>query len=129
MLARLNLYAIIALIITVITLGGGWYITNRVNKAELDTLEQKNAVLTTAVETNERTIQQMIIDAQVLAASNQKLTTRIVAAEMEFVDEWAAINALDLESDQALADASQLENTLNDAFQQSVDRLRTVADQ
>jgi hypothetical protein len=129
MLAQLNLYAIIALILAIIAVGGGWYITNRISQAELATLRQTNAVLTSAVETNEGTIQQMIVDAQVLAASNQKLTTRIVAAEMEFVDEWAAINALDLESDQALADTSELEKTLNETFQQSVDRLRTAADQ
>jgi hypothetical protein len=72
---------------------------------------------------NERTIAQMIADAQTLAAANQKLTSRIVAAETEFVDELSAINALDLESD--IGDVKGLETKVNDGFFRSIDVLRT----
>jgi CO/xanthine dehydrogenase FAD-binding subunit len=83
MLAQFNLYAIIALIIVVIALGGGWYVSNRLKTVEIDTLTQHNATLTSAVETNERTIAQMIADAQAIAAYNSKLTHSIMASEME----------------------------------------------
>lgn len=123
MFAQLNLYAIIALFIAVIALSGGWYISHRISSAEIDTLTQRNAVLISAVETNEKTIAQMIADAQVLAASNQKLTSRIVAAEMEHVEAWNAIDAFDLTTD---SDANGMEARVNDAFAQSIDALRAA---
>ncbi|AYD01723.1 hypothetical protein [Neorhizobium sp. NCHU2750] len=121
MLAQFNLYAIIALIIVVIALGGGWYVSNRLKAAEIDTLTQRNAVLTSAVETNEKTIAQMVADAQTLAAANQKLTHSIMASEMEQAQSWNAIDALDLATD---TDATGLEARANDAFAQSIQALR-----
>lgn len=128
MLAQIQIYAVIGLTVIIIALCGTWYVTNRIKTAEMDTLQSRNAVLATAVEMNERTIQQMVVDAQVLAQSNQKLTSRIVTTEMEFVDEWAAINALDLESDQAVADVAGLETKINNTFAKSVEDLRSATD-
>lgn len=122
-MTQLHLYSIIALFIAVIVLGGGWYVSHRISAAEIDTLTQRNAVLTSAVETNERTIAQMIADAQTLAASNQKLTSRIIAAEMEHVEAWKAIDALDLES---TGDTAELEARANDAFGDSINALRVA---
>jgi outer membrane murein-binding lipoprotein Lpp len=82
MFAQLNLYAIIGLIIVVLALSSGWYLSNRIKSAEIDTLTQQHATLTSAIETNERTIAQMIADAQTLAFANQKLSHRIMATEM-----------------------------------------------
>lgn len=96
--------------------------SNRLKSAEIDTLIQRNAVLTSAIETNERTIAQMVTNAQTLAASNQKLTSRIVAAEMEHVEAWKAVDALDLESD--TGDAAELEARANDAFAAQIQALR-----
>lgn len=121
MLAQFNLYAIISLIITVIALGGGWYVSHRISSAEIDTLNQRNAVLTSAVETNEKTIQQMVADAQTLAAANQKLTHSIMASEMEQASSWNAIDALDLATD---TDANGIEARANDAFARSINALR-----
>jgi len=121
MLAQFNLYAIIALIIVVIALGGGWYVSHRISSAEIDTLNQRNAVLTSAVETNEKTIQQMVADAQTLAAANQKLTHSIMASEMEQASSWNAIDALDLATD---TDANGIEARANDAFARSINALR-----
>lgn len=122
-MAQFNLYLIIGLIALVIALGGGWYLNRSMDAATIDTLKANNVRLTDAVEQNEKTIAQMIIDAQVLAASNEKLTSRIIATEMEFVDEWSAINALDLESTD---DTAELEARANDSFSKSVEALRTA---
>lgn len=121
MLAQLNLYAIIGLIIVVLALSTGWYLTNRLTTAEIDTLQQRNATLTSAVEMNERTIAQMIADAQQLAAANQKLTSRIGAAEIETATAWQTIEALDLASG---SDPTKIEARANEAFAGSIDALR-----
>lgn len=126
MLAQIQIYAVIGLTVIIIALGGTWYVTNRIKTAEMDALQSRNAVLTPAVDLNERTIQQMVRDAQVLAQSNQKLTSRIVTTEMEFVDEWAAISALDLESDQAVADLAGPKATVNDTFAKSIADMRSA---
>ncbi|MBO0144030.1 hypothetical protein JZX87_23010 [Agrobacterium sp. Ap1] len=122
MFAQFHLYAIIALIIAVVVLGSGWYISHRVSSAEINNLSQRNVVLTSAVEQNERTIATLIADAQVLAALNQKLTSRIGAARMEHVEAWHTIDALDLEFD--TGDAAVLEARANDTFAASIDALR-----
>ena len=121
MFASLNLYAIIALLFAVIVLGGGWYVSNRISAAEIDTLTQRNAALTSAVETNEKTIAQMIADAQVLAAANAKFSHDVMKAEMEQAASWNAIDALDLESN---GDTAELEARANNAFAASIDALR-----
>jgi hypothetical protein len=64
----------------------------------------------------------LIADAKVLAASNQKLTSRIGAARMEHVEAWHTIDALDLEFD--TGDAAVLEARANDTFAASIDALR-----
>ncbi|WP_313199940.1 hypothetical protein [Rhizobium sp.] len=122
MFAQLNLYALIALIIAVVVLSTGWYVSHRISSAEIDTLTQRNATLTSAIETNEKTIAQMVIDAQVLAAANTKLTTSIMAAEMASATAWQSIDALDLES--GVDDPTGLETRVNEAFAASIERLR-----
>lgn len=126
MLNQINLYALVGLIIICLLVGGGWYWQSSRDAATIDTLKGNNAKLELSVELNEKTIENMVRDARVLASSNQKLTSRIFTTEMEFVDEWAAINALDLESDQAVADVAGLEAKINDTFAKSVDGLRAA---
>ena len=121
MFAQLHLTAIIALFIAVIILGGGWYVSHRISTAEIDTLTQRNVVLNSAVETNEKTIAQMIIDARTLAAANAKLSHDIMATEMEQAVSWNAIDALDLES---TGDTAELEARANNAFAESIAALR-----
>ncbi|MBW9089719.1 hypothetical protein JNB91_18015 [Rhizobium wenxiniae] len=124
MFAQLNLYAIIALFIALIALGGGWYVSHRISTAEIDTLTQRNAVLTNAVETNERTIATIIADAAPLAATNQKLTHSIIATEMEQAASWNAIDALDLATD---SDDAGIEKQANYAFAASISALRAAS--
>jgi hypothetical protein len=126
MLNQINLYLMIGLAVVCLLLGGGWYWQSGRDAATIDTLKTNNAKLQLSVELNEKTIEQMVRDAQVLAQSNQKLKTRIVTTEMGFVDEWAAISALDLESDEAVADVAGLEAKINDTFAESVDDLRSA---
>lgn len=116
----------IGLVAVCLLLGGGWYLQSGRDAATIDTLKGNNAKLQLSVELNQKTIENMVRDARVLASSNQKLTSRIVTSEMEFVDEWAAINALDLESDQAVADVAGLEAKVNDSFAKSVEDLRSA---
>lgn len=123
MLSTLNLYAIIGLFIAVLALGGGWYVSNRIKTSEIAALNAEKATLTESVEHQERTIEQMVRDAQVLAAANKQLTNRIVTSEMEFVDEWSAINSLDLASDDVTGNADELERTINDRFMASIEAL------
>lgn len=122
-MAQISLYLTIALSITAFVLGGGWYVSNRLKTAEIDTLTQRNAVLISAVETNEKTIAQMVADAQTLAAANQKLTDSIMASEMEQASSWNAIDALDLATD---TDANGIEARANEAFSASIDTLRAA---
>lgn len=126
MLNQINLYLVIGLVAVCLLLGSGWYWQSGRDQATIDTLKGNNAKLQLSVELNEETIEQMVRDAQVLAQSNQKLTSRIVTTEMEFVDEWAAINALDLESDQVVADVAGLETKINNTFAKSVEDLRSA---
>lgn len=128
MFAQINLYLILGLVTVCLLLGGGWYWQSGRDQATIDTLKGNNAKLQLSVELNEKTIENMVRDARVLASSNQKLTSRIVTSEMEFVDEWAAINSLDLESDEATADVAGLEATVNSSFATSVDELRSATD-
>lgn len=123
MLNQINTYLIVGLLALVLALGGGWYLNRSWDAATIDTLKADKIRLTDAVEQNEKTISQMIIDAQVLAASNQKLTSRIVAAEMQHVEAWKAIDALSLES---TGDTAELEARANDAFGDSINALRVA---
>lgn len=120
-MAQISLYLIITLFVFVLILGGGWYLSHRISTSEIDTLTQRNGVLTNAVETSERTIAIMITDAQVLAAANAKLTHSIMASDMEQAASWNAIDALDLASG---GDAAALEALANDTFAASIDALR-----
>lgn len=121
-MTQLYLYTIAALVLAVIILAGGWFVSDRIASAEIDTLTQKNVTLTSAVETNEKTIAQMVAEARTLAAANQKLTHSIMASEMEQAASWNAIDALDLESD--TGDTAELEARANSTFSVSVQALR-----
>lgn len=123
MLQSINLYIILGLIAVIVILGGCWWYQSNRDAATIDTLKANNIRLEDAVSLNERTIAAMIADAQVLAASNQKLTSRIVAAEMQHVEAWKAIESLDLES---TGDRAELEARANDAFADSIEALRVA---
>jgi hypothetical protein len=92
--------------------------------ATIDVLKANNIRLEDAVSLNERTIQQMISDAQVLAAANAKLSRDIMKSEMEQAASWNAINTLDLETD--TGDAAEIEARANDAFAASIDAVRRI---
>lgn len=126
MLTQINLYLIIGLFIAVLVLGGGWYLNNKIKTSEIAALNAEKATLTESVERQERTIEQMVRDAQVLADANKQLMNRIVTSEMEFVDEWSATNSLDLESDDATGNVDELERVVNDRFMASIEALRAA---
>jgi hypothetical protein len=88
--------------------------------------EGNNAKLEPSVELKERTIQQMVLDAQTLASANKTLTNRIVATEMEHVNAWQSIDALDLVSDAAMDDVIGLEMDIKETLAKSIDGLRTA---
>ncbi|WP_455918641.1 hypothetical protein [Ensifer canadensis] len=124
MFQSLSLYLIVGLLALVIVIGGSFAVYHRIKSAEVALLTQQNAVLSYAVEEQSRTISTMQEDAKRLAQSNKSLADRIAETETKFVDEWSAINALDLASDEAIANTEALEKKINDAFATSIDQLR-----
>lgn len=56
----------------------------------------------------------------------RSLRPGFVAAEIEFLDQWAAINALDLGRDIATGDVMGLQAKANGAFARSIDALRAA---
>ncbi|AYD00935.1 hypothetical protein [Neorhizobium sp. NCHU2750] len=123
MLQQFTLYIILGLIAVIVILGGCWWYQSSRDAATIDTLKANNARLEDAVSTNEKTIAQMVADAQTLAAANAKLTHSIMATEMEQAASWNAIDALDLTTD---SDASGIETKANDAFAASIDAIRAI---
>ncbi|MQU78054.1 hypothetical protein FB009_11782 [Sinorhizobium medicae] len=96
MLNQFNLYIILALILALVATSGGFLLYRRITLAEIAVLEQRNATLTLAVDQQTKTIEQMVKDAEALANANKFLSDRMTATEAAFVDEWSAIEALDL---------------------------------
>ncbi|MDX0193225.1 hypothetical protein GOC06_06945 [Sinorhizobium meliloti] len=124
MLSQFNLYIIIGLILALVATSGGFLLYRRITLAEIAVLEQRNATLTLAVDQQIKTIEQMVKDAEALANANKFLSDRITATEAAFVDEWSAIEALDLAS--GTGEPGELEKRLNDEFARSLDALRNA---
>lgn len=123
MLQSITLYIFIGLIAVIVILGGCWWYQSSRDAATIDTLKANNIRLEDAVSLNERTIQQMVADAQTLAAANTKLTSRIAASEIENATTWQTIEALDLQS---TGDDSGLEAKANERFSASIDAIRAA---
>lgn len=126
MFAQIQSYIVIGLVLLLLTVSGSFVLYHRITKADIALLEQQNITYAIAVKEQSRTIEQMVADAEKIAKANQELAASIMKTEMEFVDEWAAINALDLSSNEAIKDASELERKVNEEFQKSIDNLRTA---
>ncbi|MDX1114769.1 hypothetical protein GOL31_23490 [Sinorhizobium medicae] len=124
MLNQFNLYIILALILALVATSGGFLLYRRITLAEIAVLEQRNATLTLAVDQQTKTIEQMVKDAEVLANANKFLSDRMTATEAAFVDEWSAIEALDLAS--GTGEPGELEKRVNDEFRRSLDALRNA---
>lgn len=124
MLNQLSAYIIIGLIVALLATSAGFAVYRHSAKAEIATLTQENVLYKTANETQKQTILTMENDAKRLADANSALTKRIIATEMEFVDEWEAVDALDLAS--GGAGAEELEKRANDEFQRSIEALRAA---
>lgn len=124
MLSQFSLYTIIGLILALVATSGGFLLYRRITLAEIAVLEQRNATLTLAVDQQTKTIEQMVKDAEALANANKFLSDRMTATEAAFVDEWSAINALDLAS--GTGEPGELEKRLNDEFGRSLDALRNA---
>ncbi|MGH0331045.1 hypothetical protein [Sinorhizobium meliloti] len=124
MLNQFNLYLIIGLILALVATSGGFLLYRRITLAEIAVLEQRNATLTLAVDQQTKTIEQMVKDAEALANANKFLSDRMTATEAAFVDEWSAIEALDLAS--GTGEPGELEKRVNDEFRRSLDALRNA---
>ena len=124
MLQSSTLYIFVGLIAVIGIMGGCWGYQSSRDAATIDVLKANNIRLEDAVSLNERTIQQMISDAQVLAAANAKLSRDIMKSEMEQAASWNAINTLDLETD--TGDAAEIEARANDSFAASLDAVRRI---
>ncbi|MCZ4089096.1 hypothetical protein [Sinorhizobium psoraleae] len=70
------------------------------------------------------TIEQMVQDAERLQQANKFLNERFAQTETQFVDEWKAIEALDIAS--GTGEPGELEKRLNDEFTRSLDALRNA---
>lgn len=124
MLNQFNLYITMGLILALVATSGGFLLYRRITLAEIAVLEQRNSTLTLAVDQQTKTIEQMVKDAEALANANKFLSDRLTATEAAFVDEWSAINALDLASGTGVP--GELEKRLNDEFTRSLDALRNA---
>ncbi|MDX0947231.1 hypothetical protein GOD93_16390 [Sinorhizobium medicae] len=124
MLNQFNLYIILALILALVATSGGFLLYRRITLAEIAVLEQRNATLTLAVDQQTKTIEQMVKDAEALANANKFLSDRMTATEAAFVDEWSAIEALDLAS--GTGEPGELEKRVNDEFGRSIQALRNA---
>lgn len=124
MFQQLNLYIIIGLILALVTLGSAFGIYHRLAKAEIADLQVQNVTYKVANEEQKKTIEQMVKDAQALAQANKFLSSRMAETETQFVDEWSAINALDLASEAVLANPVELEKKINAEFEKSIEALR-----
>jgi len=124
MFSTIQLYIIVGLMIIIAILGGGWYYQNNIKSAEIATLTERNSRYEMVIEQQSKTIDQMVADAKREAETKQAMIRQIVKTEMDFVDEWSAINELDISSEAAIADAETLERKVNEEFQKSVDSLK-----
>lgn len=127
MFQQFNLYIIIGLLVTVLALSGSFYLYHRVKSAEITELVNANAAYAITVDIQKDTISKMEKDAQLLAAANRTLSHSLIDSESAFVDEWSAINALDLESEAVLANPEELEKKVNEEFRKSIDRLKDAS--
>ena len=126
MFAQFQSYIVIGLVVLLLGVSCSFALYHRISKADIALLEQQNITYAIAVKDQARTIEQMVADAEKLAKANKELATSIMKTEMEFANEWAAINALDLSSNEAIKDASELERKVNEEFQKSINNLRTA---
>ncbi|RVK19439.1 hypothetical protein CN165_12790 [Sinorhizobium medicae] len=118
MLSQFNLYIIMGLILALIATSGGFLLYRRITLAEISVLEQRNATLTLVVDQQTKTIEQMVKDAERLAAANEFLSERFAATETEFVLEAYRIDGL------GFGEIDGLLQGINDEFQRSIDGLR-----
>ncbi|RVM26275.1 hypothetical protein [Sinorhizobium meliloti] len=118
MLNQFNLYIIMGLILALVATSGGFLLYRRITLAEIAVLEQRNATLTLAVDQQTKTTEQMVQNAERLAAANEFLSERFAATETEFVMDVDRIEGL------GFGEIDGLLQRINDEFQRSIDGLR-----
>ncbi|KAA3511599.1 hypothetical protein [Agrobacterium rosae] len=116
MLSQIKSYAIIGAVILFIALSGAFGIYYKIASSQIDTLTASNATLSLTVALNEKTIDQMKLDAETLSKSIVELNKTNRVIEDNFAKEWSAIDQMDaLSEDQA-----------NSSFAQSIKRLKAA---
>lgn len=119
-------YVLIAVLVALLGAVSVLYMSNKSLKKEQQSLLKEVATYSQAIEIQKKTIQDLVEDAKKQNEANQALMDRMMLSEQEFVDEWAAINELDLLSDEARKDIAELERKVNNEFERSIQDLRVA---
>jgi uncharacterized membrane protein len=127
MLKQFQSYIIIGAIVLFVALAGSFALYFRLSQAEIKSLAADNATLSLTVALNKKTIDQMVQDAEKLNKSIVELSKTNRVIEDNFAKEWSAIDSLDLTSREVLADIHNYEGKINNEFQTSIDRLRSIS--
>ena len=114
MFAQLKSYAIIGVITLLLALIAAFGIYYKVASSQITSLTAENSTLSLTVSLNEKTIEQMKLDAETLSNSIVALNKRNRVIEDSFAREWSAIDLLDALS----------EERANEEFALSIERLK-----
>lgn len=117
MLSQIKSYAIMGTVILFIALTAVFGIYYKIASSRIESLAAANATLTLTIALNDKTIEQMRLDADKLSKSIVELNKTNRVIEDTFAKEWSAIDQLEtLTEDQA-----------NDQFAQSIERLKAAS--
>lgn len=117
MLTQIKSYAIIVAIVLFVILSGAFGIYYKMASSQIDTLTAANSTLSLTVALNEKTIDQMKLDAEQLSKSIVELNKTNRVIEDTFAREWSAIDQMGLHT----------EEKANEEFAISIERLTTVS--
>lgn len=116
MLSPMKSYAIVGAVILFIALCGAFGIYYRIASSQIETLIASNATLSLTVVLNEKTIDQMKLDAETLSKSIVELNKTNRVIEDTFAKEWSAIDHMDVLT----------EEKANEKFALSIERLKAA---
>lgn len=119
MLSQIKIYAMTGAIILFFALIAAFGIYYKIASSQIESLAAANATLTLTIALNDKTIEQMRLDADKLSKSIAALNKTNRVIEDTFAKEWSAIDELNaLTEDQA-----------NEQFAQSIGGLRAATQQ
>lgn len=113
---KIKSYAIIVAIVLFVILSGAFGIYYKMASSQISRLTAANSTLSLTVALNEKTIDQMKLDAEQLSKSIVELNKTNRVIEDTIAREWAEIEQLDLTEEKA-----------NEQFALSIERLKTVS--